>query len=163
MSRDTDSPELAEFRAAVRAWIAEHKPARPDFVLPQSFLEVETRPQFEYLRDWQNALYRAGWLGFDVPREYGGQGVDPARQRIVGQELARAEAPFLVNLIGLQWAGPTILAFGTEAQKRRMLGPLLAGEEIWCQGFSEPAFGSDLAGLQTRATRAADGGWRVKG
>jgi alkylation response protein AidB-like acyl-CoA dehydrogenase len=163
MSRESDSPELAEFRARARAWIGSHKPDRPDFVLPQSFLEVETRQQFEYLRDWQRALYDGGWLGFDVPKEYGGQGVDPARQRIVGQELALAEAPFLVNLIGLQWAGPTILAFGTEEQKRRLLPGLLSGDEIWCQGFSEPAFGSDLAGLQTRATRAADGSWRFTG
>jgi len=162
-ARGGDSPELAEFRSGLRAWIQAHRPARPDFTLPQSFLEVETRQQFDYLREWQHQLYDAGWLGFDVPREYGGQGVDPARQRVVGQELALAGAPFLVNLIGLQWAGPTILAFGTEEQKRAHLPGILSASEIWCQGFSEPGAGSDLASLQTRAVRADDGGWRVTG
>ena len=163
MSTSTDTPELTAFRSEVRAWIADNKPARPDFVLPQSFLEVETKQQFDYLRAWQHALYDAGYLGFDVPAEYGGQGVDRARAAIVTAELSRAEAPFLVNTIALQWAGPTIMTFGTEAQKKRYLGPLLSGEEIWCQGFSEPGAGSDLASLQTRAVKQPDGSYRVTG
>jgi alkylation response protein AidB-like acyl-CoA dehydrogenase len=157
-----ESPERAEFRAQVRAWLAENRPARPDFVLPQSFLEVETEQQFEYLREWQHKVFDAGYLGFDVPAEYGGQGVDPAKQAIVGQEMGRAGTPFMVNLIGLQWAGPTIMTYGTEAQKKRMIRPLLSAEEIWCQGFSEPGAGSDLASLQTRAEREGDG-WVVTG
>jgi alkylation response protein AidB-like acyl-CoA dehydrogenase len=158
-------PELAEFRREVRAWIAEHVPAPPGFVLPQSFLEVETREQFDYLRGWQNALYRAGLIGFDVPRDYGGQGVAPERAAVVGQELTRARAPFLLNLVGLRWAGPTILTYGTEEQKKRLLPPLLAADEIWCQGFSEPGSGSDLASLVTRAepTGGSGGGWLVTG
>ncbi len=156
-------PELAEFRREVRAWIAANRPAAPDFVLPQSFLEVETREQFEYLRGWQNALYRAGLLGFDVPREYGGQGIAPERAAVVGQELTRARAPFLVNLVGLRWAGPTILTYGTEEQKTKLLPPLLAADEIWCQGFSEPGAGSDLASLTTRAEPDGADGWRVTG
>ena len=84
-SDSRELPELAGFRRDVRAWIAENKPAPPGFVLPQSFLEVETREQFEFLRAWQNALYRAGLLGFDVPREYGGQGIAPDRAGVVGQ------------------------------------------------------------------------------
>ncbi|HTE51895.1 MAG TPA: acyl-CoA dehydrogenase family protein [Kofleriaceae bacterium] len=156
-------PELAEFRRDTRAWIAEHRPAAPSFVLPQSFLEVETREQFDYLRAWQGALYRAGLVGFDVPREYGGQGVSPERAAVVSQELTRARAPFLVNLLGLRWAGPTILAYGTEEQKRRLIPPLLAADEIWCQGFSEPGSGSDLASLTTRAEPDGAGGWRVTG
>jgi len=156
-------PELADFRREVRAWIAANQPAAPTFVLPQSFLEVETREQFDYLRAWQNALYGAGFLGFDVPREYGGQGVAPERAAVVGQELTRARAPFLLNVVGLRWAGPTILHYGTEEQKRRLLPPLLAGDEIWCQGFSEPGAGSDLASLGTRAEPDGAGGWRVTG
>ena len=154
--------ELADFRREVRAWIAANRPAAPDFVLPQSFLEVETREQFDYLRAWQNALYRAGLLGFDVPREYGGQGIEPERAAVVSQELTRARAPFLLNLVGLRWAGPTILTYGTEEQKKRLLPPLLAADEIWCQGFSEPGAGSDLASLTTRAD-PHDDGWRVTG
>lgn len=152
-----ESQELASFRAEVAAWIAEHKPAKPDFKLPLSFLEVETKEQFDYLRAWQAKVYAAGYLGFDVPKEYGGQGVDRDRFRVVGQELARARAPFMVNLIALQWAGPTILAYGTEEQKKAFLPGILSADEIWCQGFSEPGSGSDLASLQTRAVREADG------
>ena len=163
--QSTGSPESAEhrqFRAGVRAWIADNKPAQPDFMLPQSFLEVETEAQFDYLRRWQKQLYEAGYLGFDVPREYGGQGVDSARQRIVQQELGRARAPFFVNQIALQWVAPTILTYGTEEQKKRLIQPLLSADEIWCQGFSEPGAGSDLASLQTRAN-AVEGGYRVTG
>ena len=166
-AEDSEPPELVGFRREVRAWIEGNRPARPDFVLPQSFLEVESERQFHYLRDWQARLYGAGLLGFEVPTAYGGRGTGSALDRkkaaIVSQELGRARAPFLVNLIGLQWAGPTIMTYGTEAQKARYLGPILAAEEIWCQGFREPAFGSDLASLQTRAVRSPDGGWRVTG
>lgn len=155
--------ELREWRAEVRGWLAENVPARPDFVLPQSFLEVETDQQFEYLRAWQQKVFEAGLLGFGFPVEYGGLGNDPARQRVVSQEMARARAPFMVNLIGLSWAGPTILTYGTEAQKKKYIRPLLSAEEIWCQGFSEPGAGSDLASLETRAVAADDGSWRVTG
>jgi alkylation response protein AidB-like acyl-CoA dehydrogenase len=163
MTEPAESPELREYRAEVRAWLSHNAPPRPDFLLPQSFLEVETTQQFEYLREWQQAVYAAGYLGFGVPAQYGGLGTDPARQAIVSQEMSRAGTPFMVNLIGLQWAGPTILTFGTEAQKTRLIRPLLAAEEIWCQGFSEPAAGSDLASLQTRAVPDGAGGWRVTG
>jgi alkylation response protein AidB-like acyl-CoA dehydrogenase len=156
------STDLEAFRAEVRAWIANHKPEPPAFKLPQSFLEVESDQQFHFLRAWQKQVYEAGYLGFDVPAEYGGRGVDRAKQAIVSQELARAHTPFLVNVIGLQWAGPTILVHGTDAQKRKYLPGLLSGDEIWCQGFSEPGFGSDLAGLQARAVKTA-GGWEVTG
>ncbi len=148
---------LEEFRRQLRDWIGDNRPASPPFRLPQSFLEVTSTDQLRYLRDWQRRLYDAGYVGFDVPLDYGGRGVDPLRQAIVAQELASAGAPFLINIIGLQWAGPLILAYGTEAQKRRLLPPLLSGEELWCQGFSEPEAGSDLASLQTRAERRADG------
>ena len=158
----TESKEDAAFRQEVRAWIEAHRPADPGFKLPQSFLEVESDRQLEFLRDWQRKVYEAGYLGLDWPVEYGGRGDPHRRQRIVSQELSRAGAPFLVNVIGLQWAGPTILAYGSEAQKRRFLKPILSAEEIWCQGFSEPGAGSDLASLQTSAT-PTDEGWVVTG
>ena len=154
--------EIAEFRREVRAWIQANRPPDPGFKLPQSFLEVESRQQFEFLRDWQRTVYEAGYLGLDWPAEYGGRGDPRGLQRIVGQEMGRAHAPFFVNTIGLQWAGPTILVYGTEAQKKRMLQPILSAEEIWCQGFSEPGAGSDLASVQARAERSGDG-WLVTG
>jgi len=82
---------------------------------------------------------------------------------VVGHELTRARAPFLLNLVGLRWAAPTILTYGTEEQKRRLIPPLLSADEIWCQGFSEPGAGSDLASLVTRADPDAAGGWRITG
>jgi alkylation response protein AidB-like acyl-CoA dehydrogenase len=157
-----DPPDLEAFRGEVRAFLAANCPAPPGFKMPQTFLEVESEPQLEYLRRWQRTLYEAGYLGFDVPVEYGGRGVDPGRARVVAEEMSRARAPFLVNMIGLAWAGPTILTYGTEAQKKRHLPGILSAEEIWCQGFSEPAAGSDLASLATRAVRSGDG-YRVTG
>jgi alkylation response protein AidB-like acyl-CoA dehydrogenase len=163
VSQEADeSRETAEFRAEVRAWIESHKPADPGFKLPQTFLEVESDRQFDFLREWQRKVFDAGYLGLDWPIEYGGGGDVLKRQRIVSQEISRARAPFFVNTIGLQWAGPTILTYGTEAQKQRYLKPILSAEEIWCQGFSEPGAGSDLAGVQTRAEPSGDG-WRVTG
>ncbi|HHH30872.1 MAG TPA: acyl-CoA dehydrogenase [Polyangiaceae bacterium] len=160
---DGPSSETRAFRDEVRAWIADHKPAPADFTLPQSFLEVETREQFDYLRAWQRALYEAGYLGFDVPEEYGGQGIDRTKHVIVMRELVAARAPFLVNTIGLKWVAPTILTFGTEEQKMRLLEPILSTDHIWCQGFSEPGAGSDLASLRTKAERQPDGSYRVTG
>lgn len=160
---DVEPREIAEFRREVRAWMEANRPTDPGFKLPQSFLEVESDRQFDFLRDWQRKVFDAGYLGLDWPSEYGGKGDKLKRQRVVSQELSRARAPFLLNVIGLQWAGPTILVYGTEAQKKRMLRPILSGEEIWCQGFSEPGSGSDLASAQARAEKQADGSYRVTG
>jgi alkylation response protein AidB-like acyl-CoA dehydrogenase len=143
-------------RAEVRAWLTANAPGDPGFLLPQSMLAVATREQFDFLRAWQRRVYDAGYVGAEWPREYGGHGRAPGTQRIIDQEMARAGVPFMVNAIGLSWAGPTILRFGTEAQKRRFIQPLLRGDEIWCQGFSEPEAGSDLASLRTRARRDGD-------
>lgn len=162
MSSDPESPELAAFRAELRAWLASNLPPRPAFKLPQTFLEVESREQFDWLRAWQAAVFDAGYLGFDTPEEYGGRGIHPDKKRIVEHELARAGAPFFVNFLALTWVLPTLLAYGSEAQKKKYLRPLLRGDEIWCQGFSEPGAGSDLASLSTRAVRT-DGGWEVTG
>ena len=160
---EAEPTEIAEFRREVRAWVRAHRPAEPDFVMPQNFLFVETDQQFEYLREWQRKVYEAGYIGLDWPTEYGGGGDVLKRQRVVTQEMARAGAPFFVNTIGLQWAGPVILQYGTEEQKRRFLKPILSAEEIWCQGFSEPGAGSDLASVQTRAEPAGDGSYVVNG
>jgi len=148
-----DSPEEAAFRAGLRAWLAEN--LRPD------------RPggdETATLKDWARRLHDGGYVAVHWPAEYGGRGLPITYTAIAYEELARAEAPDHVNLIGLGMAGPTILQAGSDEQKRRYIPPILTSEEIWCQGFSEPGSGSDLASLQTRAVRDQDaGGWRISG
>jgi alkylation response protein AidB-like acyl-CoA dehydrogenase len=156
MSAEQSSFADAALRTQVRAWLAANAPGDPGFLLPQSMLAVATRAQFEFLRDWQRRLYDAGFVGIEWPLEYGGRGLPRGAQHVVDQEMGRARVPFMLNAIGLAWAGPTILRYGSEAQKRRHLQPLLRGDEIWCQGFSEPEAGSDLASLRTRAERDGD-------
>ena len=145
--------ELEGFRAEVAAWLRANRPPEPDFLLPESFMEVGTEQQFDYLRAWQRRVYEAGYLGMAWPAEYGGGGKPQAMQDIVNAEMAHQKVPFMPNTIGLNWAGPLILAIGTEAEKQRYIRGILSGEDIWCQGFSEPDQGSDLASTQTRATR----------
>jgi alkylation response protein AidB-like acyl-CoA dehydrogenase len=150
------STEPGQFREQVRAWLVEHSPPTPDFQLPQNPLEITSEEQFVYLRDWQGRLHAAGLVGLEWPVEYGGRGMPAGLQRIANQEMTRAAVPFLVNIVGLSWAGPIIRRFGTEEQKLRYLPKLLSAEEVWCQGFSEPGAGSDLASLRATARRDND-------
>ena len=150
------SDELDDFRREVHAWFKANKPADPGFLLPESFMEVGTDPQFQFLRAWQRKVYDAGYLGMAWPQAYGGGGRPQAFQDIVNAEMARQKTPFVPNTIGLNWAGPLILAIGTEAQKQRFIPGILNADDIWCQGFSEPDQGSDLANTQTRAVRDGD-------
>ena len=152
----TTQIELDEFRADVRAWLADSLPADPGFLLPETFMEVGTDQQFEFLRDWQRAVYEAGYLGMAWPSEYGGGGQPQVYQDIVNQEMAKARAPFVPNTIGLNWAGPLILDMGSEEDKQRYIKNILSAEDIWCQGFSEPDNGSDLGNAQVRAVRDGD-------
>jgi alkylation response protein AidB-like acyl-CoA dehydrogenase len=161
MSERTFSPEQVEFRDYCRRWIAENRPAPASFRLPLSPIEVMTEEQRRYLCDWQKRCYQAGLIGSDYPKEYGGGG-HRGFQTIATQELGRAGVPYMINIIGLNMAAPTILNHGTDEQKRRFLPPLLSGDEIWCQGFSEPNAGSDLAGVQASAVRDGDQ-WIVNG
>lgn len=160
-SQEAEKPEHAEFRAHCRKWLAENKPALPSFRLPLSALEVKTEEQVEWLRAWQRKCWEAGLIGCDYPKEYGGGG-HKGFQRIASQELARAQAPFFINLIGLQMAAPTILHHGTEEQKKRFLPGCLNADELWCQGFSEPGAGSDLSNARTTAVLDGDT-WTVNG
>lgn len=148
--------EFKEFRAEVNAWLISNRPDTPDFLLPETFMEVGTDQQFEYLRDWQRKVYEAGYLGMAWPAEYGGGGKPQIYQDIVNQEMASLGVPFMTNTIGLNWAGPLILHMGTEAEKQRYIPGILSAEDIWCQGFSEPDHGSDLGSAQTRAVRDGD-------
>jgi alkylation response protein AidB-like acyl-CoA dehydrogenase len=117
---------------------------------------------FAFRRDWQSRMYKAGWVGLHWPEEYGGRGASPMELAIFNEELGRSGAPRFANTIAIEMGGPTIIAHGTEAQKRRYLEPILSAEEIWCQAFSEPDAGSDLASLRTRAERVP-GGFRITG
>jgi alkylation response protein AidB-like acyl-CoA dehydrogenase len=147
------SPAEREFRDEVRSWIAANHPGREP---------TGDQPLFEFRRAWQRALNKRGWAGLTWPTEYGGAGATPVEHAILSEEVARAGAPQMANVLGLTMGGPTVIAHGTEEQKQRFLPPILSADEIWCQGFSEPESGSDLASLKTRAVRDGDG-WVVTG
>jgi alkylation response protein AidB-like acyl-CoA dehydrogenase len=136
-----------EFRDELRDWIAANHPGRT----PEG-----DEAAFEFTRDWQQRLNERGWAGLTWPTEYGGAGATQIEQAIFYEEVARARAPRVANTLGLVMGGPTVIAYGTDAQKERYLAPILSAEEIWCQGFSEPESGSDLASLKTRAVRHGD-------
>lgn len=148
--------ELAEFEREVDAWFMENKPADPGFILPETFMEVGTDQQFEFLRDWQAKVYEAGYVGMAWPKEYGGGGVDQAYQDLATKAMATHRTPFLPNTIGLNWAGPLILHMGSEEDKQKYIQGILSAEDIWCQGFSEPDHGSDLGNAQCRAVKDGD-------
>jgi len=161
MSEPTLRPEQREFQEYARRWLAENAPPAPKFRLPLSAIEVMTVAQRDYLQDWQRRCYEAGLVGCDYPTAYGGGGHE-GFQRLANLEMSRARVPFLINLVGLNMAAPTILVHGSEEQKRRFIPGALRGDEIWCQGFSEPGAGSDMANQQTSAERRGDG-WVVNG
>jgi alkylation response protein AidB-like acyl-CoA dehydrogenase len=149
----TLSPSEEAFRDELRAWLIGNHPGRE----PEGDLAG-----FEFRRAWQRRLHEAGWAGVSWPREYGGRGATLVEQAIYNEELTRAQAPSAANVLGLAMGGPTVIAHGTEEQKRRYLEPILSASEIWCQGFSEPGSGSDLASVKTRGVRDG-GGWVVTG
>ena len=153
------TPSERQFRDEFRAWLAENVPAE----WAGGGTGSEDRAEYiEYLRDWQRKLYEGGWAGISWPKAYGGRGASLMEQAIFQEELARANAPQLVGTIGLSLVGPTIIALGTDGQKARHLPKILSGEEIWCQGFSEPNAGSDLAALGTKAARDGED-FRING
>src|SRR5580658_6871904 len=140
------------FRAGLRSWLAEVLPTLPD---KPSHLDWAGRRTYD--TTWQRMLFDAGYAGIDWPVEGGGRGASPVEQLIYLEELERAHAPYVgVNFVGLLHAGPTVIVEGTPEQRARFLPPILRGDEVWCQGFSEPGAGSDLASLRTRAVRDGD-------
>jgi alkylation response protein AidB-like acyl-CoA dehydrogenase len=142
------------FRDEFRAWLKENHPGPS----PKGGDQV----QYEFERVWQRKLHEGGWAGVAWPKEYGGRGATLIEQSIFGEELALARAPRPANVLGLVMGGPVVIAHGTEQQKERFLEPILSAEEIWCQGFSEPESGSDLASLKTKAVKD-NGGYRITG
>ena len=147
------SPPEREFRDAVRDWIAANHPG------PEP---ANDPAQFEFRRAWQRAVNERGWAGLTWPTDYGGAGGTLVEQAILFEEVARAGAPPMANILGLAMGGPTVIAHGSEEQRRRFLPPILSADEIWCQGFSEPESGSDLASLKTRAVHEGDE-WVITG
>ena len=148
----TLSAEQEAFRDELRAWLREN--LTDDVRIPRG--KIGQKEVVERLKGWQRRLFDGGYVGITWPREFGGRGLSVMEEVILNTELVAARAPDAINVIGLYMAGPTIIAHGTEEQKRTYLPPLLRGDEIWCQGFSEPNSGSDLASLQTRAVRDGD-------
>jgi len=145
-----DTPAEAEFRAGLRAWLAANLTGE------LQGLRGGARRFEEFGREWSRKLYDAGYIGLTWPEEHGGQGAPYSHQAIFLEEMARAEAPAHIGVIGLGMAGPTIIVHGTEAQKTRYLANILSADEIWCQGFSEPGAGSDLAAVRCGAELRGD-------
>ncbi len=146
-----DAPEEAAFRAELRRWLEESVPPGLRHRDP-----LVAAADLDELRAWSRSLHRAGYAGVGWPVEHGGRGLAPLYEAIAQEELVRAGAPPHVGVIGLGMAGPTIIAHGTDEQRDRYLSPILAADEIWCQGFSEPEAGSDLSALRARARSQDD-------
>ena len=153
----TPTPAELAFRAEARDWLAGHAPA------PGSLASLDTAAGFEQHRAWERAMFEDRWSVVSWPAEYGGRDVGIAEWLIFEEEYYRAQAPRRVSQNGIFLLAPTLLEYGTAAQKARYLPPMASGAEIWCQGWSEPDAGSDLAGIRSRATRAAGGGWVLDG
>jgi alkylation response protein AidB-like acyl-CoA dehydrogenase len=149
------TPDEQQYRDQVRAWLAANLPSNWEGLGDGTSENMDQ--WIAFLKDWQRKLYEAGWAGISWPKEYGGRGATINEQLIFTEEMALAKAPNSMNVaIGIELVGPGIIHHGTEAQKLRYLRKILSAEEIWCQGFSEPGAGSDLASLQTRAVLEDD-------
>jgi alkylation response protein AidB-like acyl-CoA dehydrogenase len=149
----TLSPSEQAFRDELRSWLEANHPG------PAPRADDDS---FEFAREWQKKLHEGGWTGLSWPKEYGGRGATLIEQAIFNEEIARVGAPSPANVLGLVMGGPVVITHGSEAQKERYLEPILTADEIWCQGFSEPESGSDLASLKTKAVKS-DGEWVVTG
>jgi alkylation response protein AidB-like acyl-CoA dehydrogenase len=147
------SPTEEAFREELRGWLVDNHPG------PEPSGDEAA---FQFRRDWQRKLNAAGWAGVSWPEEYGGRGASLIEQAIFNEEVVLQRLPSVANVLGIAMGGPTVIAHGTEEQKQRYLPAILSAEEIWCQGFSEPESGSDLASLKTRAVRSGDD-WVVTG
>jgi alkylation response protein AidB-like acyl-CoA dehydrogenase len=156
-----DTPELARHRAEVRAWLDANRHGAP--ALRPTGPDREEPAHVAARRAWQARLADAGLIGATWPTDCGGRGLTPAHELVIEQELDDRGLPGAFDVVGIGMLGPAIIAHGSERQRRRYLPPLLRADEVWCQLFSEPGAGSDLAAIATRAKRHRDGSWRVSG
>ena len=145
----------------MRSWLEQHASEAPVLEGPEAI--TDEQELIAARRAWQGKLAEGGLAGVTWPKEFGGQGLGPIEQVICNQEIGRARVPGILDAIGVGMLGPTIIAHGTDEQKARYLGPMLHADEVWCQLFSEPAAGSDLAAVQSRARQQDDGSWRLSG
>ncbi len=153
------SPAEEAFRQEFSSWLRDNLPEDQKASLLRALPEVQA---IERRRAWEQKLGAAGWLGVSWPKEYGGRGATAMEHVIYLEEMLHADAPEPLDMLGLDMVGPTLIEVGTDEQKHRFLPPMMRGEALWCQGFSEPDAGSDLAGLQTRAERDGDD-WLLNG
>ena len=151
------SAEDEAFREELRAWLQKNRPAqRSDDDGHADFMHEGSKDDWRRRLQWHRKMHSGGWVGISWPKEYGGRGATLTQQLIYNEEMAAANTPQLVNGLGIMLVGPTIIHWGTEEQKQRYVPKILSGEEIWCQGYSEPGSGSDVASLQTRAIEEGD-------
>jgi len=155
----TLTPDQEALRKRVRAWLTTNI---PDDWKKFGLSEVPRPEAYEFLRKWQKTLHDAGFIGLTWPKESGGQGLTFVEEMVLQEEMALQKAPPVLNILGVGMAGPTIIAYGTDEQKKRYPAKILSCEEIWCQGYSEPNSGSDLASLQTRAVKDGEH-WVING
>src|SRR5699024_4094011 len=154
------SKQEENFRKELRTWLEEN--------LPEGWLQGERtlpkgRDEYkEFLVNWQKTLYEGGWGAVSWPKEYGGRDATLMEEIIYHQEMVRVQAPPLINYIGINMVGQTLMQSGTPEQKEKYIHKIITGEEIWCQGYSEPNAGSDLAAIQTTATKDGDR-WLLNG
>ncbi|MDP9346004.1 MAG: acyl-CoA dehydrogenase family protein [Actinomycetota bacterium] len=156
-----DTPQQARYREKVRRWLEDHRSEAP--AVSSTRAGAEDDGYVDARRAWQGKLAEGGLAGITWPPEYGGQGLGPIEQVVANQEIGKAGVPGILDVIGVGMLGPTLIAHGSDEQKQRYLGPMLHGEEVWCQLFSEPAAGSDLAAVQMRARQNDDGSWVLNG
>ncbi|MGH3860301.1 acyl-CoA dehydrogenase family protein, partial [Actinokineospora sp.] len=149
-----EAPYAHRFRAELSSWLADNAPGVAE--------PLDQDERFEFRRAWHRAMAADRWVGVHWPSEYGGRDAGALTQFMYYEELALARAPEPVNTPGIILLGPTLMALGSDELKRRYLPGILAGDEMWCQGFSEPDSGSDLASLRTRAELRGDG-WHITG
>jgi len=154
MLRLQTSPVAESLRTDFRAWLKDNRPPQPKDHSLDAFIETG--------RSWQRMLAKGKWLAVHWPENFGGRSQDLVSEAVIQEELVRAEAPQLLGLFGLTMVGPVLIQYGTEEQKKKYLSKILRADDIWCQGFSEPNAGSDLAAIKTRGT-PTKGGYLVSG
>jgi len=152
------SPQEEAFREEIKEWLTVNMKELPKWWFDRNLKrpEIDSEEYHQFSVWWHRKLYDGGFIGINWPKEYGGRGATLMEQVVFSEELAKHRAPGPTNAIGIGWCGPTIISAGTDEQKKRFLTPMLKAEEIWCQGFSEPEAGSDLANCQTRAVEDGD-------